>query len=1228
VLTIPGSDAILEKLENIHEKCKENKDISENKLKRYFHKSGILEKLGYDEDDVHVEETVKDQKRTDIHVTDDYGNVRAVIEFKKPTVQNLGEHFDQLWNRYMKPLKAKYGLLYNGFELYFYERIRNNYDKKFGKNVLGLERKNVSTIVQNIKKPKYDLTQIGVVSDYLKEFEDPEEKLNLKDEASREHFFENFKLNKNSSFGDLLSATIDLFNEMESKGEFGFMKSAYDFWKMSYAKKPDTVPKNWKPIMEECGLSDKQEDLYKFMFCLETTYALFTRLILAKSAEDYEFADIKFVGFIETEIERASFRGDIPRASWAKITQDLVSDMRDKLVSSVFEEDIFYWWTEPYEGRSFRDFFRLSDEELTYAMDEFGEKIRKILLTFCKFDFSEIKGDPLGILYQRYFDKDTRKALGEFYTPQEVVDYILDSVDYEGRKVLDKRLLDPACGSGTFLVTALKRYLEASEDVAEDKGWDWVLDNLCNNYRIVGFDIHPFATIMAQIQFMLVLLPYYKRAIEDDPRFVLKRVPIFRTDSLVDESETGDITLKDFENGKRFSMKVQLPVEGEEGEFFEESFLMPHSGTVLRNTDIYNNEEYFGALQGLFDVVKEQAEDMDDDKIPEFDEERFETILKKHYLSDKDWNQISSFFRTFGNELIEKIYELQTEFDDGRLIKSIEDIFLAALLKNEQRYDYVVGNPPYVRQEIVAGKDQLEINYPDVYQGRADLYVYFMRRALDWINNEGTYGYITSGKFTKTNYGKYLRAQMVTQGNIRELIDFRGISVFEDATNDPVIVIQDNNSNTFGVKVSFKDPKKDISTIISEIKNDNDKDYMVSFSFENSYLTEKIKKTTQDKKYIETFNILPPRALELVEKLKRFNRLDKYFEVYRGIRTGRNSVYITKKGRFNGNSLKPILEGKEVERYYTFKKNKEIIYATQDIFDPDENSDIMDYLKKNEEILKTRAQYQNRKSKGENIKWWEIEQPLSPELFEQKKIVTQRITQNYRFSLEDQMNYTLETCTTLIPKNIKNNELYYFLGILNSTVLEFFAKADGKSLGESGYELEKQFVERFPIKKVKNNQIIDNVKEIIFLRKLDYKTSNLKEYTNAKEVNKSKLRMEFNHSNISPSIQKTQDDMYGVIIGKRKKEEPIVVETKEKAEFIKLTLAGESVKKNEKIEVLVPKSNYEVKQILQEYEEDKENLEEMPTIEKLEEEINEMVYELYGLDDDDIEVIEEFLEKF
>ena len=639
------------KFSNIYEKTEKNKNVKEDKVKRYFHKSEILEHLGFEEEDIKVEETIKERKQTDIHCVDEYGNVVIVVEFKRPSETNLEKHRPQLWKRYMKPLKADYGILYNGLELIFYERIRDDYNEIFRTETEQISEERLKKLIQYLEKPEYETTDIDKVSKYFSKFDREEEMLSLKEEASREHFFQNFQLKENSEFGKLLANTIQLFEEL--KGKNTFLDSAYDFWKQSYAKKPESVPDDWKPLMEKAGISKKKEDLYKFMFCLETTYAIFARLILAKSGEDYGFPDIEFRQFIENEIKRASYRGDISQASYAKITRELIRNMKRKLVSSVFEEDIFYWWTEPFKDKTYDELFG-KGRETTLEMGKFGQSLAKMLLMIYKYDFSQIEGDPLGVLYQKYFDKETRKALGEFYTPQEVVDYILDSTEYEGKKILDKRLLDPACGSGTFIVTALQRYLKASEEKAEKEGWDNVLDDICNKYRIVGFDIHPFATIMAQIQFMLVLLPYYQKAVKDSKEkgdyFTLQRVPIFRTDSLVDESKGEDskMTLKDYQEGSKIVMDIKLPVtDAEEGSFFETEFEMPHKKTVLKQdqVDIYNNEEYFATLQALFDTVKKQAEKMQRrDEKQEFNKQRFQKTLKERYQIGKNYEANADFF--------------------------------------------------------------------------------------------------------------------------------------------------------------------------------------------------------------------------------------------------------------------------------------------------------------------------------------------------------------------------------------------------------------------------------------------------------------------------------------------------------------------------------------------------------------------------------------------------------
>jgi hypothetical protein len=107
---------------------------------------------------------------------------------------------------------------------------------------------------------------------------------------------------------------------------------------------------------------------------------------------------------------------------------------------------------------------------------------------------------------------------------------------------------------------------------------------------------------------------------------------------------------------------------------------------------LLNVQEYFAALQAVFDTVKESAWQ----EKYETDRAKLERNFKL-YLEDKDWNGLVSFFMPYAEHFLLKFKELKETFGDGKLIKSVEDLMLAAILKNYVKYDFVVGNPPYVR---------------------------------------------------------------------------------------------------------------------------------------------------------------------------------------------------------------------------------------------------------------------------------------------------------------------------------------------------------------------------------------------------------------------------------------------------------------------------------------------------------------------------------------------------
>ena len=110
---MPDIQKIKLDFQTLYGKSKQNPEMPEEGLRTLFNKSAILENLGYKAigKDIRLELSIKG-KRSDIVCLDDYSNVVFVIEYKKPSDNvDLKEHFDQLWDRYVKPLRADFGAL-------------------------------------------------------------------------------------------------------------------------------------------------------------------------------------------------------------------------------------------------------------------------------------------------------------------------------------------------------------------------------------------------------------------------------------------------------------------------------------------------------------------------------------------------------------------------------------------------------------------------------------------------------------------------------------------------------------------------------------------------------------------------------------------------------------------------------------------------------------------------------------------------------------------------------------------------------------------------------------------------------------------------------------------------------------------------------------------------------------------------------------------------------------
>lgn len=190
------------------------------------------------------------------------------------------------------------------------------------------------------------------------------------------------------------------------------------------------------------------------------------------------------------------------------------------------------------------------------------------------------------------------------------------------------------------------------------------------------------------------------------------------------------------------------------------------------------------------------------------------TILRKEDVADNDtWmfygDEISLAIKDRNIDDLLKIsleiqgYDLENEYGGDGPGKVILDRYSSLIGEDKPinyyiefpeimfngGFDIVVGNPPYVRADrLTSYKDELKSLYSDVYNGNADLYVYFYKRGLDLLKTNGVLCYITSNKWIKAGYGKQLRTYLKEKKDMRLLLDFKENRVFDAGVDVNILV--------------------------------------------------------------------------------------------------------------------------------------------------------------------------------------------------------------------------------------------------------------------------------------------------------------------------------------------------------------------------------------------------------------------------------------------------------
>src|SRR5271157_5845934 len=261
----------------------------------------------------------------------------------------------------------------------------------------------------------------------------------------------------------------------------------------------------------------QEESAFEDIFCTNTAYVALSRLIFVRICED--------VGLTTRKISNSGI------AVWRDFVQNIKEQYQDLL--DVAYKDVAHIYSSLFESSVF-DWFGKSNGVL-------HDILERILFRLNAFSFKEINRDVLGSIYQYFRPRIERRRLGEYYTPVEVVDYILARTGISSdAAIMQKRILDPACGSFTFGVRAALRLLAAGSHLSPENRIDLV--RTC----LRGQDINPFS-----------VLETYLEAKKQDPAYEIKPMDVSLQNSLamgipepVDFGGEGDVDSAGFATEK------------------------------------------------------------------------------------------------------------------------------------------------------------------------------------------------------------------------------------------------------------------------------------------------------------------------------------------------------------------------------------------------------------------------------------------------------------------------------------------------------------------------------------------------------------------------------------------------------------------------------------------------------------------------------------------------------
>jgi len=497
-------------------------------------------------------------------------------------------------------------------------------------------------------------------------------------------------------------------------------------------------------LEEIYGMKRDKINYEALLFAVHTYYALVMKLLAAEVA-------VLFGGFFLKSYTKKL------EAAYFKSVESLCHELKELERGGIFislgignflEADYFAWYLDEW------------DADVAASVIDVVRKLSEYEPGTAELEPDAIR-DLFKRLYQNLVPKTIRHDLGEYYTPDWLAELLLNEVGFTADNFekmaakenpeapLDLRLLDPACGSGTFLIMAIKRIKEyAVQHYLENKALGKIIKN------IVGFDLNPLAVLASRANYLLALGELIRAAASPI------ELPIYFADSLLVEKRTTFASAE-------YVLKTSVG-----------TFSVPV--TVVEK----------GLLSKVLSLIEECV--INGSSRKEFMERAIKDL---NILSEDEVTTLANLFA--------QVSKLEKTGKNGIWTRVLKNSFAPLFLGS---FDYVVGNPPWINWESlpedyreasrrIYQKYQLITWTSKVGAVKTDISILFTYVCLDqYLRDSGNFGFLITQSVFKSESAEGFRRFYVMNKEkpipvkVLRVHDMVRLKPFEGAQNRTAVI--------------------------------------------------------------------------------------------------------------------------------------------------------------------------------------------------------------------------------------------------------------------------------------------------------------------------------------------------------------------------------------------------------------------------------------------------------